>query len=121
MQVKIPSIYSNMCGWFTDIKSNFFGSVGGSKIWVVLCHGEIFCYDSPYEGTLVRRFLCKEITDITESMCDKLEIKFETITIKLLRCGDPPVEDLLTWGWSGDSTKIKGKLLHWFIFPFFLN
>ena len=26
---RVPSIYSNMCGWFTDIRANFFGAIGG--------------------------------------------------------------------------------------------
>ena len=104
---RVPSIYSNMCGWFTDIRANFFGAIGGEKMWCVLCEGNIYCYDSPFEGTLKYNFSSKEISDIREEMCDQLEIPIECLKVVLSPTETTPIAQELTWAWANDSSKIK--------------
>lgn len=79
ISIGIPSIYHNMCGWFWDIHSeiNNFGflDTGGNKMWVVLKEKTLFCHDNPYDGVVKNVIDTKKITDIVETVCDKLEIK----------------------------------------------
>jgi hypothetical protein len=104
---RVPSVFSNMCGWFTDIITDLFGVIKGEKIWAVLCNGEIYAYDSPFEGTLKYQFSCKEISRVEEVMSDKLEIKIECIEITLLQKEGEPFAKTYTWAWAKDSGKYK--------------
>ena len=85
-----------------------FGVIKGEKIWVVLCDGEIYVYDSPFEGTLKYHFTCKEISHLEEVLSDKLEIKIECIEITLLKKDSEPFAKSHSWAWAKDSSKYKG-------------
>jgi hypothetical protein len=84
---------------FTNIRTNLFGNVAGEKMWIVLNKGELFCYDNRFERTLIRKLSCKSIEDIQEIMCDKLEIKFESLSITLLPESNSHVGENIIWGW----------------------
>ena len=81
ISINIPNIYENMCGWFWDIHeelNNFgFMDTTGNKMWVVLSKKILTCYDNPYDGVVRKVIDCHHITDIVETICDKLEIKVQ--------------------------------------------
>ena len=101
--IHVPRIFENICGYFWNIKSSFFGAVSGEKIWVVMFNKSLFCYDSPLEAKLLRKIDCKSIAHIEESAYDKLEMTLEVVKITLSSAS----EENLLWGWAADSQKIR--------------
>ena len=110
LSVNIPSIYQNMCGWFWDIKDDFYLGTTGEKMWVVLNNTELYCDGNPYDSVLKKIVDCKQITDIVESSYDKMEIKVEGLIIKLFKeeKGIKKYSELM-WAWGEDASKIKGQ------------
>ena len=100
--IQMPSVFQNMCGWFYDIKSSFFGVISGERMWVVLNRGFIYCYDSPFEGHLQQVIECSKITVIEEVVYDKLEITLQGLTLNLSDGAK------FVWGWGDDAKKAKG-------------
>ena len=107
IQVSIPSVFSNMCGWFTDVRLGWNADIIGVKMWVELVEGVIKCYESPYGGSLSNTIDCKRISDIEEIMYDKLEIDIEAVKITLMNLDPnlPPIE--MIWGWADDRNRLK--------------
>jgi C2 domain len=103
LKIKIPSIYGNICGWFWEIKSSFFGAITGEKMWVVLNDGVLYCYDSPFEFQKLHQFLCSNIVEIEEVVYDKLEIVMDGLTIKVHHGGN---DVKYIWAW-GDDGKVS--------------
>jgi hypothetical protein len=79
----IPPIHSNLAGPFWNIKSSFFGALTGEKIWVVLVDGILYCYDTPFETTLLRKIDVKRVMKLEAVVYDKLDIKIDGVTIRL--------------------------------------
>jgi hypothetical protein len=101
LQLRVPSIHENVCGWFWNITSSYFGATSGDKVWVVLCDGFLFCYDNTFEITLLRKIDCRCIRTVENVVYDKLEIPLEGLKIKLTE------EESLLWGWATDNTRVK--------------
>lgn len=101
LQLRIPSINENACGWFWNITSSYFGAISGDKVWVVLCDGYLFCYDNTFEATLIRKIDCRRILTVENVVYDKLEIPLEGLKIQLNE------KEQLLWGWATDSTRVK--------------
>jgi hypothetical protein len=110
LSFEVPSVYSNMCGWFTSMTKTFFSDIDGENVWVVLYLGEILCYDTPFQGVLRRKFSCKKIVNIEEIMFDKLEIPVEALRLTLSppEDGSSKEEEEIIWGWKKDGGKYKG-------------
>ena len=105
LSVRIPPIYSNMCGWWFDIKTNLFGIVyGGDRIWVVLCENVLYCYDSEFETTLLRKVEGGSIVSVKKTVC-KLELEMECVELELSG------GERLTWAWGNDAGRYKGLWL----------
>ena len=106
LSINIPYMFNNICGSFWEIQENFLGSIKGLKIWVVIRDKILYCYDSQYENKLIKKIECKNISDVTKSVYDKIEIKIEIIVIKYI--DENFKENKLLWAWGGDITKYKG-------------
>jgi hypothetical protein len=50
---------------------------------VVLSDNILFCYDSPFETTLLRKIDCKRIIKLEAVVYDKSEIKLDGVTVRL--------------------------------------
>ena len=107
VQVNVPSVFSNMCGWFTEVRLGWNADIIGVKIWVELVEGVLNCYESPHGGSLINTIDCKRISDIVEIMYDKLAIKIEAVKITLMNIDPnlPPTE--MIWGWANDRNRLK--------------
>jgi hypothetical protein len=108
LSVHVPSIFSNMCGWFSRINTNLFGDVYGKKMWVILDAGVLYCYDSQFENYLIEQFSCNELADMEEIMCHKLEIAIEAISITFKPVEPEIIGRNMLWAWGSDVGQIKG-------------
>ena len=106
LSINIPYMFNNICGTFWEIQENFLGSVKGLKIWVVIRNKMLYCYDSQYENKLIKKIECKNISDVTKSVYDKIEIKIQILVIKYI--DENFKENKLMWAWGSDITKCKG-------------
>jgi hypothetical protein len=107
-----------MCGWFYDIRTSLISGIYGDKIWVVLNDKKLEIYNNPYGNELkdvifalfnhhhISHYIliqlfsifkimihfqtidCMHICDIVECEYDKLEIKVEGLTIKLVKVSE---------------------------------
>ena len=112
ISINIPSIYHNMCGWFWEIKDDFIRGTTGEKMWVVLHDQQLFCYSNPYDSILRHTVDCKMITDIVESVYDKMEIKVDGLIIKIFNEENGvKKKSELYWAWGDDASKIKGSII----------
>ena len=102
VNINIPSIFLNMCGWFYNITTTFYGTITLDKIWVVLCNYKFYCYDTPYERVEHMIFDVNHITSIEEVIYDKMELPLRGLEIKL------STGKILTWAWASDELSIKG-------------
>ena len=64
----VPTVYSNVCGWYREIKSDIFNNITASKIWVTIADGKLNIYNSPFSGNLLRCIKCEDIADVEEIM-----------------------------------------------------
>ena len=94
VRIHIPPIYSNMCGWFYEIRTDFFQNVSGVKIWVVLNNDDITCYESPFDSSPVGGFSCQDISKLTQKKFDVTEIKMKGVEIQF-KSGNQ-----LYWAWG---------------------
>lgn len=81
VHVRIPPVYSNMCGWFYDIQTDFFKNVSGLKRWVVLKNDVMTCYDSQFQTNVVEAYSCKDIVYLEEKKFELTEIKMDGVEI----------------------------------------
>jgi hypothetical protein len=81
VNVRVPPVYSNMCGWFYDIQTDFFKNVSGIKRWMVLKNDAITCYDSQFQTNVVEVYSCKEIVCLEEKKCELTEIQMDGVEI----------------------------------------
>ena len=65
---RVPTVYSNICGWFRDIKCDVFNNIIANKVWITVSNGTVNIYNSPYSGTLLRSISCRDIADAEEIM-----------------------------------------------------
>ena len=119
LRIKVPSISSNMCGWFWQIheRVNRFGSLDttGSKMWIVLRDKKIYLYDNPFKNVLVHKDAidCDRVLDIQEMEYDKLDLKVQGMKL-ILENDVQSIEEgrnstvELYWAWGEDAAKIKG-------------
>ena len=110
--LQVPSIFENMCGYFWEISSDFFGGVRGNKIWVVLHEKNLFCYSNQHDAVAQKTVNCKTIMDIHEHVYDRMEIPIDGIIIKIERevfegSGSFELAELM-WGWGDDVQQNKG-------------
>jgi len=102
VNINIPSIFLNMCGWFYDITTTFYGTITWDKIWVILCNYKFYCYDTPYERVEHMIFDVNHIISIEEVNYDKMKLPLRGLEIKLSS------GKILSWAWASYEMSIKG-------------
>jgi hypothetical protein len=107
VKLSLPSPFTDMCGWFSEITTNIFGVQSRALIWVVLHRNNAnkwFCiaYDSKFSGDsgLKRTIDCHMIKSVRS--------RVDTNTIEMV-IGS--ANEQVIWAWEDDSAKHKGKWL----------
>ena len=110
VSIRFPPVYSNMCGWFFNIKtsSGYFGTnVNGEKIWVVLKDDTLNIYQSPFDISIVGQLKLRDIADLKEKVFDNMEGGLIMHGINfVMKKGITPSDEF--WAWGDDGGELKG-------------
>jgi hypothetical protein len=106
ISVNILSVFSNFCGRFFQLQTNFIGAIYAEKVWIVLCQNVLYVYDTQYEGIFLRKIDGEEIDSVIEVDINKLEIVVPGLHLKLIS------GELIELLWGDDSITLKGLWKH---------
>merc|ERR1711871_58962 len=108
--IRFPPVYSNMCGWFFNIKtsSGYFGTnVNGEKIWVVLKDDVLNVYLTPFDISVISQLKLREIGDLKEKVFDNMEGGLIMHGMNfVMKPGITPTD--IFWAWGDDGGELKG-------------
>ena len=106
---KVPTVYSNITGWFRQINEGPFG-ITNEKIYVRVAGGKIEVSESPYSKGTKRIINCKSIRNFEEISYDGLEIVIDALRITMHPLSDVDlIPEQLIWAWADDKFKLRQK------------
>ena len=104
--IHVPKYYSNVCGFFYDIKTNIIGDVYGEKVWVEVDMQHFYVFPNPFDKVHILKLACTDITEIEEIIIHDIEMPMEGLRIKL----NDGSEKRFAWG--ADELGIRGLWRH---------
>ena len=106
---KVPTIYSNINGWFRQINEGPFG-ITNEKIFVRVAGAKIEISESSYSKQVKRVIDCKKIQDFEDISYDGLEITIDALRITMQPLNEADlVPEQLIWAWAEDKFKLRSK------------
>ena len=104
IDVTVPSVYSNMCGWFWNVTESWM-EISGEKIFVNFEDNVLVAWDSPFHNRVVCKVDCKKVKSLSEKTFEKLAGGITMYGVGIAHEGGPD----LYWAWGDDAKSIKGE------------